>query len=921
MFARLLVLPTLLILSVLLSPTYAQDIPLPEHPRPDFHRSLWQNLNGSWEFEFDSLDVGIAENWQGVASTGGKEREYTRSIQVPFPWGSALSKQEDLADIGWYKRRVVVDESWGDRRVFLVIGASDWETTVWLDGEEVGRHRGGYVPFSMELTDLISLGEEQSLVIRVDDKRRDFTLYGKQGYGNARGIWQTVYLEGRGSTYLEAVHCTADIDGEKVSVKAILPEMTSDTLTFHSTIQTEQGALQAEGRILPLHTEGTIDISIPNARLWTLEDPHLYDVQVILQDDTVNTYFGMRKVSVMNLPGTDYPYVALNNEPVYLQLTLDQSYHPEGYYTFPSDQFMREEIERTKAIGLNGIRPHIKVEIPRKLYWADKLGLLVMADVPNSWGDPSPEQKSEWEYTMREMIKRDYNHASIFSWVMFNETWGLSNKEKENGKDVWKYYPDTQHWVASMYYLAKSLDPSRLVEDNSICCGRGHTETDLNSFHAYLPGWAWQDLMQEITDSTFAGSGHQFEDGFYQQNQPLINSECGNVWGYHGSTGDVDWSFDYHWMMNVFRTFPKMGGWLYTEHHDVINEWNGYWRYDRSEKDTGLGDLVPGMSLKDLHSDIYLSTGNAIGANEEGGSEVNVPLFLSSMRGENYGSQLQIQANLKFIDAAGNESLKVLPSRMVEYEPWMQQKLADLKVILPNENGLAILQLFTLTESGDTLHRNFYFMEVRTEAEYAKGTLVSLNPDQLSGSKWSKKEWKVREGRKMNGTGKGFFEYEFSLAEETLKAKKGAYVIFEVGAKELFVKDQEDYEGVDFMLGGRVAPSSNPNSYPMTDETFFPSEILLSINGQKVEEVILPDDAADHRGLLSWHHQLRDRKLREAGSYGYLIKVPVSKSQLAASLKKGSLTVRLETRGEGGIAIYGKEFGRYPVDPSLVIPD
>ncbi|MEL6193809.1 MAG: sugar-binding domain-containing protein, partial [Bacteroidota bacterium] len=897
------------------------DIPLPEHPRPDFHRPLWKNLNGIWQFEFDSLDVGINDNWQGVVEADEQEKEYSRSIQVPFPWGSALSNQEDLADIGWYKRSITVDESWGDRRVFLVIGASDWETTVWLDGQEIGMHRGGYVPFSLELTDHIRLGEEQTLVIRVDDKRRDFTLYGKQGYGNARGIWQTVYLEGRGSTYLEAVHCTPDIDGGKVSVKAILPEMALDTLSFQCTIQTEQGPLKAEGNILPLHTKATIDISLPNARLWELDDPYLYDAQVILQDDTINTYFGMRKVSVVNLPGTDYPYVALNNEPVYLQLTLDQSYHPEGYYTFPSDQFMREEIERTKAIGLNGIRPHIKVEVPRKLYWADKLGLLVMADVPNSWGEPSPEQKAEWEYTMREMIKRDYNHASIFSWVMFNETWGLANKVQEGGKDVWKYYPETQHWVASMYYLAKSLDQSRLVEDNSICCGRGHTETDLNSFHAYLPGWAWQDLMEEINDSTYAGSGHQFEAGFYQQTQPLINSECGNVWGYQGSTGDVDWSFDYHWMMNVFRTFPKMGGWLYTEHHDVINEWNGYWRYDRSEKDTGMGDLVPGMSLKDLHSDIYLSTGNAIGATERGNTEVSVPLFLSSMTGKNYGSQLQIHTNLKFMDAAGIESLKVLPSRMVDYEPWMQKKLDDLKVILPNENGLAILQLFTLAESGDTLHRNFYFMEVQAETENRKGTLISLKADQLSGSEWSKKEWKVREGRKLNGSGKGFFEYEFPLTGETVRTKKGAYVILEAGAKELFVKDQEDYEGVDFMLGGRVAASSNPNSYPMTDETYFSSEIQVRINGQKVKEVVLPDDPADHRGLLSWHHQLRDRKLREAGSYGYLLKIPVSKSQLSASLKKGSLTLRLETKDDGGMAIYGKEFGRYPVDPSLVIPD
>ena len=150
----------------------------------------------------------------------------------------------------------------------------------------------------------------------------------------------------------------------------------------------------------------------------------------------MKSYFGMRKISVVNLPNTAYPYIALNNQPIYLQLTLDQSYHPEGYYTFPTDAFMKNEIQLCKDIGLNGIRTHIKVDIPRKLYWADKLGLLVM----------------------------------------------------------------------SMYYLAKSLDPTRLVEDNSICCGRGHTETDINSWHEYLPGWAWEEHLSTIDKNTFEGS-------------------------------------------------------------------------------------------------------------------------------------------------------------------------------------------------------------------------------------------------------------------------------------------------------------------------------------------------------------------------------------------------------------------------------
>ncbi len=187
--------------------------------------------------------------------------------------------------------------------------------------------------------------------------------------------------------------------------------------------------------------ELSFDIPVDNMQLWDLNNPFLYDVKasVIESDnelDCIQSYFGMRKVSVINLPGTKYPYIALNNKPVYLQMCLDQSYHPDGFYTFPSDEFMRDEILRSKRIGLNANRIHIKVEVPRKLYWADRLGLLIMADVPNFWGEPGEEAKKEYMVAMNGMIDRDYNHPAIFQWVLFNETWGLfteNNGAKKKG--------------------------------------------------------------------------------------------------------------------------------------------------------------------------------------------------------------------------------------------------------------------------------------------------------------------------------------------------------------------------------------------------------------------------------------------------------------------------------------------------------
>jgi hypothetical protein len=886
----------------------AQDIPLPEHPRPDFERSDWQNLNGKWGFEFDSLDAGLKNNWS-ISQKG-----FTKEINVPFPWGSKLSGLEDLADIGWYKREIEVSAEWKSKRTFLTIGASDWETTVWLDGNLLGKHQGGYTPFSFELTDYLKYGSKQKLVIRVDDARRMFTLYGKQGYGNARGIWQTPYLEARGENFIETIHFEPDIDNSSVTAKLIL----NNSATKNQSIKIDfLNASQSFTAVFPNgQKEAEFKIDIKDQKLWSLENPHLYGVKVTFQNDEVKSYFGMRKISVTKLPGTDIPYVALNNKPIYLQLALDQSYHPEGFYTFPTDEFMKNEIVLAKELGLNGIRTHIKVDIPRKLYWADKLGLFVMSDLPNSWGDPNSAAQKESEFTLREMIKRDYNHPSIFSWIVFNETWGLKTEvtNQGTGKKERKYLPKTQNWVASMYYLAKSLDQSRLVEDNSICCGAGHTETDINSWHSYLPGYEWEEFMTKLDKNTYPGSTSDFEKGFAQGNQPMINSECGNVWGYKGSTGDIDWSYDYHRMMNVFRQHPKMAGWLYTEHHDVINEWNGYWKFDRSMKFTGLDAF--GMKDADFHSKFYVSTGQDITQKVTVKEEVDVPLFISCHTEEALPNNTMIlEYQLIGVTEKGETLTFPLTSVNINYLPWMQKQLKPLKLKMPNDNGIFYLQLTLKDENGKELHHNFINFKVEGAPETQN---IQLESNAYSEAKWSVKSWEVLDGLKMNGTGKGYFEYEFK--GEVSKAKSG-YLLFELGAKELFVKDREgvNLTDMDYMLGAIAEPSQNKNSYPMTDETKFSSVINVSINGLKVKNVTLEDDPADHRGVLSWLNQKEDGTLNEAGSYGYLVKIPLTKSQLKTYKKTGSMKVKLATNGEGGLAVYGKDFGRYPFGPSLIL--
>ena len=283
-----------IIVCLLYSHTHSQDIPLPEHPNPIKMRAEWHNLNGKWDFVFDSENKGINENW---ASGNAK---FDQKIMVPFPWGSPLSEVDDDSDIGWYKRTINISDSWKNKRTFLIIGASDWETHVWLDEKLIGSHQGGYIPFEFDLTHHLEYGQDQTLVIRADDTRRVFTLYGKQGYGNARGIWQTVYLESRGNEYISDVQVTPDIDSQWVDIKTFLPDAVKEEKMVSILINGQEGPIHAQAKFKKGQREARTRVAISNPRLWTLEDPFLYDLEATMGGDLLKTYFGMRKISVMD---------------------------------------------------------------------------------------------------------------------------------------------------------------------------------------------------------------------------------------------------------------------------------------------------------------------------------------------------------------------------------------------------------------------------------------------------------------------------------------------------------------------------------------------------------------------------------------------------------------------------------------------
>ncbi len=899
----------LMLLVGLMSRSVSDSIPLPEHPRPDFQRSEWLNLNGSWQFWFGQQDSG------------------KREIVVPFSWGSPLSGVPDSGDIGWYARTITVPEAWRGRRVFLVFGASDWRTTAWLDGHKVGEHQGGYTPFSFELTQARP-GASQQLVVRVDDTPHSFKLEGKQGYGKARGMWQTVYLEARGGDPLEYVHFTPSADLAGVGVDVRLLEPAPRALTLRLAFTNRAGGPVVAHSIPRGARMAHLDIPLPQARRWSLDDPFLHEVVVSVggsgvAQDRVQTYFGMRTIGVVNLPGTTYRYVALNGTPVYLQLALDQAYHPDGYYTFPTDSVLRNEILRARQIGLNGLREHIKIEAPRKLYWADRLGVLIMADVPNWWGPPDSAAFQEHDAALRGMIARDYNHPAVFAWVLFNETWGLETKV--DGRN--RYLPATERRVARDYRLAKSLDPTRLVEDNSVCCGSGHTETDLNTWHGYLPGWRWEAQVQRLSDSTFSGSTWNFRSPWRQARQPMCNSEFGNVWGYEGSTGDVDWSWDYHRAINAFRRHPKLCGWLYTEHHDVINEWNGYWRYDRSWKETGLGDIVAGMSLRDLHTPLYIVVGDPeLSRTVRPGEHVDVPLYASFLTGSRtFGDSLTLRAELYGWNSLGERRTWETSVTRVPYRPWMSQPLAPLAVTMPNEPATIVLATRLVDAKDSVLQRNFTTFVVEGTLPDRPNVRVARVPvTAVRDGHWTLKQWTVLGDRKLNGAGSGFFEYAIPWpARLAVSDVASATFLIEASAKRLNGKDRDSTaaDNGDYMRGGGFHdPSRNPNSYPMTGATPFRSTVTVRVNGELAGRWELPDDPADSRGILSWHAQPHDGHLYEAGSYGELLRVPIPAAALREGARTGTMVVRLEVDAAlpGGLAIYGARFGRYPIDPSVV---
>ncbi|HIV27685.1 MAG TPA: glycoside hydrolase family 2 [Candidatus Ornithocaccomicrobium faecavium] len=864
-------------------------IPKPEFPRPEKRRENWLNLNGQWDFRLFPAGAEEAEK-----SFAANRSAYDRAIAVPFSWVCPLSGvEEDVAGIGWYRRAVSYQKK---NRLFLCFGAVDYKADVYINGTHAGSHQGGYSYFEMEITALWREGEN-IIEVRAEDYRRETQLYGKQGYGEIQGIWQTVWLEDRPQAYIQDWQVVTRINGEvEITVQADAADGSEICACFGGQCwrsAVRQGAAK-------------LSLTMENPRLWSPDSPYLYEGSLKLGDDEVFTYFGIREIRAGNVDGRGYKWILLNGKPIYLNGTLDQAFHPRGHFTYPSDQDMYDEAWRLKRLGLNMVRIHIKPEEPRKLYWMDKLGILVMEDIPCFWGEPIAEARAAYEAELPEIIARDINHPATFAWVVFNESWGLLHGKRDDKV----YLPETQEWVRSIYHKAKALDPHRIVEDNSPC-RYDHVETDLNTWHFYLNGYEIvRDHIRKVVEETYPGSSFNFIGENRQTDAPLMNSECGMVWGVDGSAGDSDLAWQYHYMLNEYRLHEKLCGFVFTEFHDVVNEFNGYYRIDNTDKDFGYQDFCRGMSLCDLHAADFLAVDCPPMQTVAPGAAVAVPLVLSSFSDAHHGETCSVEWELWHDGLQGRicdgQGVFALP----EFG-WGTTSLPALTVTMPQENAAAVLSLYLKDSAGNVIMRNFTTFDVQAALPE---TMVEI-PVCQGKTQGFALVWNALMDDKLCMGGEGEVSYEITLPAQA-SALRDLTIYLEASSKRVLSKDRKDIGAAEadlgFMRGYRVDRGAFENSYWMTDESRLPSTVDVLINGEAVQTLFLENDWADARGMLSWHRQPNPRKLDEAGSFGEQKRIAVPSRLLPGIQSAGKFTLTLRVRGEGGLALYGRNSGRYP---------
>ena len=533
---------------------WAKDVtenPLSEYPRPQLKRNKWKNLNGLWDYAIRPKTNKLIDIFDG-------------KILVPFPIEAALSgvkKKLMPSKRLWYRRYFTIPESWKDKDLLLHFGGVDWETTIWVNGKEIGSHKGGYVPFYFEISEYIQEGENELIVAVWDPTNyergkqtlRPFLIY----YTAVSGIWQTVWLEPVFKTHISSLQMVPNIDEKSLELKVNINNIESNDIINVEVKDNGNNIITTSGK------STIFNLDITNPKLWSPDSPFLYDIIINITRngeiiDEVESYCGMRKIEV----GKDkdgIPRILLNNKQIFQYGTLDQGYWPDGLYTAPTDEALKFDIEITKEIGFNMIRKHVKVEPARWYYYCDKLGILVWQDMPNggNWIIFGRGKKSRIYYfnELKAMISSLYNYPSIIVWVPFNEGWG-------------------QFKTSETVEIINNIDNTRLIDAASGWFDK--KVGDIKDIHKY-PGPRIPKIEEERAAvlGEFGGLGFEIKDHIWKKSK--LN------WSYKKSSNQEKLTRKYDKLITKLKPLIKEGlcAAIYTQTTDVEAEVNGLLTYDR----------------------------------------------------------------------------------------------------------------------------------------------------------------------------------------------------------------------------------------------------------------------------------------------------------------------------------------------------
>ncbi|MET0298047.1 MAG: glycoside hydrolase family 2 TIM barrel-domain containing protein [Microbacterium sp.] len=568
------------------------------HPRPQVLRADWADLSGPWRFAYDDADAGLRERWF-------LDPPFTDRIIVPFPPESPASGVADTAhhSVLWYARAIGDAEITAagtarGARLMLRFGAVDYRCRVWIDGQLVGTHEGGHTPFAFDITDALSDADTHMIVVRAEDDPHDVAQpRGKQDwreqphviwYHRTSGIWQPVWLEAVPAVSIDAVHWTADVRAASVRARIVLTSAPAGPMPV--SVALRLGDLELGG-VSTTTTRDELELTIPVSALsngqayeellWSPEHPRLVDAVVTVGDDSVASYLGLRTAHVAR------GHFLLNDRPYFVRSVLNQGYWPESHLAPPSAEALRAEAQLIKDLGFNATRVHQKFEDPRFLHWADRLGLLVWGEAPASFTfSPTSVERMVREWL--EIVRRDYSHPSIVTWVPLNESWGIQHVATD---------PRMEHYARSLVELTKALDATRPIVSND---GWEQVDTDIVAIHDYewnpeIVGPRYAD--RAAIDAMIAGigpAGRALVLSGDVSDAPVMLTEFGGIsyrvdeaddaWGYSVARSADDFSDRLDGLLGAVHASGALAGFCYTQLTDTLQETNGLVGADREPK-------------------------------------------------------------------------------------------------------------------------------------------------------------------------------------------------------------------------------------------------------------------------------------------------------------------------------------------------